>query len=99
MQTPPGTSRARKALIGGGLLLIGALFIAPFFGVYENREFATRHLFLKHRPCLTFRFRAPLGESDRRLQDLSPEDRRDEELFHEFVEAGGGDRRSLWLFC
>ena len=64
-------------------------------GVYEDREFPDVRIFVKHRPTLKFFFRAPVGESDLQLEDLSSADRAEEEAFHEFIEEEGGYKRSF----
>ena len=79
--------------VTGGLLLLCACWL--FLGIYRDREFGARHLFLKHRPTFKFSFSAPLGESDHTLNDLDPESRYEEEMYREYVEAGGGYRRSF----
>lgn len=71
------------------------LFGWLFLGVYRDREFGNRRLFVKHRPTLQFRFYAPLGESDYTLNDLNPEQSHEEIMFREYVEDGGGYRRSI----
>ncbi|NOT61205.1 MAG: hypothetical protein HOP19_13380 [Acidobacteria bacterium] len=67
-------------------------------GIYQDREFGESYLFLKHRPTLKFYFRAPLGESERTLKELAPEQRAEEMLFQAYVEQGGGNQRCLRLF-
>lgn len=80
-----------------GIVLVSAFFAAKLWlGVYTQREFGTRHLFLKHRAATTFYFHAPRGESDR--MDLTVDENRAESLYAEFVESGGGFRRSVYLF-
>jgi hypothetical protein len=68
-----------------------------WLGIYEEREFATHHLFLRHRPSSRFLFRAPVGESDRPVTDLEPGEQAEEKLYREFVESGNGSKRSLYL--
>ncbi len=76
--------------------LSAAVFGKIWLGIYVEREFGTHHLFLKHRSTSSFFFRAPSGESDR--VDLSMEEELEESLYAEFVESGGGFRRSVYLF-
>lgn len=89
------SKRTLKSVISG-LLLLCACWL--FLGIYRDREFGSRHLFLKHRPTFKFIFSAPLGESDNKLKDLDPERRYEEEMYHEYVEAGGGYKRSIPLW-
>jgi hypothetical protein len=75
------------------LALVGWLFL----GVYRDREFGNRRLFIKHSPTLKFSFYAPLGESDLTLNDLDPERSLEEVMYRKYVEEGGGYRRSIPL--
>ena len=68
-----------------------------FLGIYRDREFRDKHLFIKHRPTFKFNFFAPLGESDHTLNDLNPEQRNEEIMYQEYVEQGGGYKRSIAL--
>lgn len=69
-----------------------------FLGVYKDREFGNRRLFIKHRPSLKLSFYAPLGESDYTLNDLDPERSQEEVMYRTYVEEGGGYRRSIPLW-
>ncbi len=75
------------------LFLMGWLFL----GVYTEREFGDHHLFLKHRPTFKLSFYAPLGESDYTLNDLDPDRAHEEVMYRQYVEEGGGYRRSVPL--
>ena len=83
----------RGKLIAGVL----ALLLLPtwlFLGIFQDREFAVFYLFTKHRPSLKFYFYAPIGESDKRLEDLPASQQYEEKAFDEFIYTGGGyDRR------
>lgn len=69
-----------------------------YLGVYKDREFGNRRLFLKSSPTLKFSFYAPLGESDYTLNDLDPEKSQEEVMYRKYVEDGGGSRRSIPLW-
>lgn len=84
------------SVISGGLICWFALGWL-FLGIFRDREFGEKHLFIKHRPSFKFNFRAPLGESDYTLSDLDPERRFEEVMYREFVEEGGGYGRSIAL--
>lgn len=86
--------RKYLAILLPPLLLIAWLFL----GVYKDREFGNRRLFIKHRPSLKISFYAPLGESDYTLNDLDPERSEEEVMFRTYVEEGGGSRRSIPLW-
>lgn len=68
-----------------------------FLGVYREREFGDRHLFIKHKPTFKISFYAPLGESDRTLNELNPEQSHEEVMYREYVEEHGGYKRSISL--
>lgn len=88
--------KARSYTIAGALILFLAAWL--FLGVYRDREFGDSHLFLKHRPTFKVRFYAPIGESDTRVNDLAPASRYEEIMYREFVEDGGGYKRSIPLW-
>lgn len=69
-----------------------------FLGVYKDREFGKRRLFVKHSPTLKVSFYAPLGESDLTLNDLDPARSQEEVMYRKYVEDGGGNRRSVPLW-
>lgn len=75
------------------VLMLGWLLL----GIYRDREFGDHHLFVKHQPSVKFRFYAPLGESDFTLNDLDPERSQEEVMYREYVEAHGGNKRSIPL--
>lgn len=76
------------------VLLVGWLFL----GVYKDREFGNRRLFIKHHASLKVSFYSPLGQSDYTLNDLDPKRSQEEVLYREYVEEGGGSRRSIPLW-
>lgn len=75
------------------VLLAGWLFL----GVYKDREFGGHYLFIKNRPTFKLSFYAPLGESDYTLNDLDPDRAHEEVMYRQYVEDGGGYRRSIPL--
>ena len=87
--------RRGKILLGvlPVVLLAGWLFL----GVFKEREFGGHRLFVKNRPTFKFSFYAPLGESDYTLNDLDPERAHEEVMYRQYVEEGGGWRRSVPL--
>lgn len=89
-----------RAAAAAGLGLV--LFSWSLVGIYEEREWRDRYVFLKHRSSLKVVFRAPLGEADRSSIPghegyLTPEQEREERAYAEFVEEHGGWRRSIRL--
>jgi hypothetical protein len=89
------TKRAWIPAVFAAATLVGAWL---FLGVFEDREFKDPYLFVKHRPTAKVFFHAPMGESDTPTFDqLSPAQQYEERAFREFVELGGGYRRSLGM--
>jgi hypothetical protein len=93
---------ARRLMKKRRLILAGfslALFLAAWLmlGIYRDREFGDHHLFVKHKPTLKIRFYAPLGESDRTLNELNPKESHEEVMYREYVEEHGGHNRSVGL--
>lgn len=84
-----------RYVIASGLMLFLAGWL--FLGIYRDREFGDRYIFIKHRPTFKFKFYAPLGESDYKLSDLNPVQRYEETMYREYVEEGGGYERSIAL--
>jgi hypothetical protein len=87
----------KRRLIFTGLSV--ALFLAAWLmlGIYRDREFGGHRLFVKHTPTFKVRFYAPLGESDRTLNELNPKESHEEVMYREYVEEQGGYRRSVGL--
>ena len=73
-----------------------ALVTYLFIGVFCEREWPDDlHLFVKHRPSLKMVFIAPKGESSD--QPLRADQMIEESAYVEFVEEGGGWKRSLYI--
>jgi hypothetical protein len=90
-------ARTRNKVIA---VLLPAFFLIGwlFLGVYKDREFSQRRLFIKNSPTLKFSFYAPLGESDLTLNDLDPTRSQEEVMYRKYIEEGGGYRRSIPLW-
>jgi len=56
-----------------------------FTGFYQDAEFNELHVFTKYRPTLKVNFHSPIGMEDLNLDDLLPEQKKDELAFQEFV--------------
>ncbi len=64
-----------------------------WLGVYEHDEFPGEGgLFYKHRPTLKWQFYSPRGMSDLKLEEMTPEKRKEQLLFNEFVRDRGYSR-------
>jgi hypothetical protein len=72
------------------LVMLVVCYFWLAWGVFADREFGTFYLFPKYRLSRHFFFYSPLGESDAQSSSLSPQDRRKESEFHEFVDVNGG---------
>ncbi|KRB56497.1 hypothetical protein [Flavobacterium sp. Root186] len=59
--------------------------IKLFCGVYIHDEFAGKHFFIKYRPILKWTFYSPLGQSDKKIEELSKEEQIEQKYFNEFV--------------
>ena len=81
------------AVLLSGTLLFGCLRL----GLYQDREFNDYYIFVKHKASIHIYFHSPVGESDRRLDDLTESDREAEVLYREFVEEGGGWQRAIYF--
>jgi len=86
----------RYSLLASTAVLMAADWLS--LGLFQDREFATVYLFTKHRPSLKIFFYSPLGESDKRIEDLSRQKQNEETAFDEFVYKGGGYDRKIRLF-
>ena len=94
----PEPGRSRRLLVAASLLAFPlAVLLGPMIGLFRDREWGELHLFIKHRPSSIVYFTSPLGEGDLPAGGLPPEEARREAEFVEFVEAGGGFRRSVWI--
>jgi hypothetical protein len=90
-----------KKTVRYSLLALAAVSITAAWlslGLFQDREFSTIYLFTKHRASLKIFFYAPLGESDNRIESLSPKKQNEEKAFDEFVYKGGGYDRRIRLF-
>lgn len=85
-------------VIGCVFVVVGLLTAWLCLGVFQDREFSTLYLFRKHRLSPKFFFYAPIGESDRKLEDLPLGEQKEETAFVEFVYKGGGYYRKIRLF-
>ena len=83
--------RRRPLFLAALLIVLAAGWL--FLGVFQHREFASRHLFLKHQPSFKVFFRPARGEPGRK--DLSADERHEEAKYEEYVEKGGGEGRSI----
>ena len=81
----------KKLLIGISVALV-ALLVRLFFGVYIHDEFGEENFFIKYRPTWKWKFYSPIGQSDLRLKDLSPEEQIEQKDFDEFVRSQGLSR-------
>ncbi|MBK1880727.1 hypothetical protein [Pelagicoccus mobilis] len=85
-----------------GLLAITAATLVlgawAFLGVYQDREFSDYYLFTKHKPSLKFYFYAPVGESEKKVEDLPELERKEELAFVEYIHEGRGYERKIYLF-
>lgn len=77
----------KKAIVLSSLIV--GLVSRLWLGIYQHNEFATTHLFLKHRPTWKWSFHSPVGMSDDTLHDLTKEQREEQLLFNEFVSSKG----------
>ncbi len=87
----------KRRLIFTGLSLALSLAAWLILGIYRDREFGSHHLFVKHKPTFKLRFYAPLGKSDRTLNELNPKESHEEVMYREYIEEHGGEKRSVGL--
>ena len=71
-----------KRLIGFVMLLV---MLKGWLGIYEEDEFGTHHLFIKHRPVWQTYFYSPRGMSDLEPHQMGPTQRRDQGRYDEFI--------------
>lgn len=81
----------RKLLFGITIVLLGVL-IRLYCGIYVHDEFGDESLFIKYRPTWKWRFYSPIGMSDMKLKDLTPEKQMEQKYFDEFVHNQGLSR-------
>jgi hypothetical protein len=82
----------RKKLIFGISIALIVLLIRLYCGVYVHDEFGDKCFFIKHRPTWKWKFFSPIGQSDLKLQDLTPENQTEQKYFNEFVRDQGLSR-------
>ncbi|MHC0442965.1 hypothetical protein [Flavobacterium sp. 3-210] len=73
-----------KISIGIFILAIVAT-IRCFCGIYQHDEFPEKNFFIKHRPTWKWAFYSPIGMSDKKIEELSEEEKREQKYFNEFV--------------
>lgn len=86
----------RKLLLA--TLAAAAALALPWVGVYEDAEFSSKHLFLKHRPTAKLYFFSPVGMTDRTESYYRPDEWQEELAFRAYVNDGNGWRRSVLLY-
>jgi hypothetical protein len=67
------------------IIIVAGIGIRLFAGAYIHDEFGETHFFIKHRPTWKWSFRSPVGQSDLKFEDLTPDDQKEQLLFDEFV--------------
>ncbi|WP_052597004.1 hypothetical protein [Aureispira sp. CCB-QB1] len=65
-------------------ILIGGLLLS-FIGVKNHPSQGHRMVIVKHRPSLKLEYYSPIGDSKKLLEELSPEEQKEELLYREFV--------------
>ncbi|WMX14665.1 hypothetical protein [Aureispira sp. CCB-E] len=65
-------------------ILIGGLLLS-FIGVKNHPSQGHRMVIVKHRPSLKIEYYSPIGDSKKLLEELSPEEQKEELLYREFV--------------
>lgn len=65
-------------------ILVGALLLA-FIGVKNHPTQGHRMVIVKHKPSFKLEYRSPIGNSKKLLEELSPEDQKEELLYREFI--------------
>lgn len=79
----------RKKIILTISIVIVGLLIRLYCGIYRHDEFAENHFFIKYRPSWKWKFYSPIGQSDLKFEDLTPEKQIEEKYFNEFVREQG----------
>ncbi len=78
----------KKKQITAYFSLLFLLLVWLFCGFFESSEFAGEwHFFVKYKPTFKLIFYSPVGESDMKLADLTPEQRIEERYFEEYVKG------------
>lgn len=65
-------------------ILVGALLLS-FIGVKNHPSQGHRMVIVKHKPSLKLEYRSPIGNSKKLLEELTPEEQKEELLYREFV--------------
>lgn len=66
------------------ILVVSVLF-RFFVGVYTHDEFAENHMFIKYRPTWHRHFYSPIGQSDSNTNELSNDEKIEQDYWNEFV--------------
>lgn len=68
------------------ILLLILLFVGRFFsGVYEDDEFNEKYFFIKNSPTWKWYFYSPRGMSDQKLEEMTPDQQKEEQMFEKYV--------------
>ena len=67
------------------VLIIFALAIRLFCGVYIHDEFAETHFFIKHKPTWKWKFYSPQGMSDTKYDELTLKQQIEQKYWNEFI--------------
>lgn len=81
-------------------ILIGGLMLS-FIGVKNHPSQEHRMVIVKHKPSFKLEYYSPIGNSKKLLEELSPEEQKEELLYREFVkrpESHTIDNIALVLF-
>lgn len=65
-------------------IAIGILLLS-FVGVKNHPSKDNRMVIVKHRPSWHIEFKSPIGDSQKLLEELSPEQQREEQLYRQYV--------------
>jgi hypothetical protein len=77
------------------------LALISMIGIKHHPEYNERTVIVKHRPSLDFVFHSPIGDSDKTLEDLSPEEKEAELLYQTYIKRPNArtiDNVALVLF-
>jgi hypothetical protein len=65
-------------------ILIGGLLLS-FIGVKNHPSQEHRMVIVKHKPSFKLEYYSPIGDSKKLLEELSPEEQKEELLYREFI--------------
>ncbi|MBL4649456.1 MAG: hypothetical protein JKY03_06960 [Aureispira sp.] len=65
-------------------ILIGGLLLS-FIGVKNHPSQGHRMVIVKHKPSFKLEYYSPIGDSRKLLEELSPEEQKEELLYREFI--------------